>query len=170
MADWEAIYKEHSPGILQYLITLTKNRVEAEDLLQDTFIRAMRSKSFVNDLSKLRSWMMTIARNLFLDSYRKKRKRDNLHADSADFDIMDTIPDTSPNPETLALNENFRERLDKALDLLGETYRTAFTLGIVQRYSYREIADITGWSESMVKSNIFRSRKKIASAMAEFRS
>ncbi|MBL7191690.1 RNA polymerase sigma factor [bacterium] len=169
MADWEAIYQEHSAGILQYLMMLTRNREEAEDLLQETFMRAMQSRSFVNDISKIRSWMMTIARNLFLDTVRKRRKREKLHVDSEDFDILEAVPDPAPAPDTLVAAGDFKIRLESVLNTMGENYRTAFMLGIVQQYSYKEIGDITGWSESMVKSNIFRARKKVASEMAEFR-
>ena len=112
---------------------------------------------------------MTIARNLFLDTVRKRRKREKLHVDSEDFDILEAVPDPAPAPDTLVAAGDFKIRLESVLNTMGENYRTAFMLGIVQQYSYKEIGDITGWSESMVKSNIFRARKKVASEMAEFR-
>jgi len=58
--------------------------------------------------------------------------------------------------------------LRDTLKNLSETYRTAFTLGVMQGLSYQEVAEITGWSSAMVKSNIFRARKKVADAMIEF--
>lgn len=51
---------------------------------------------------------------------------------------------------------------------LTEAYQTAFTLGVIQKASYKEIAEITGWSLAMVKANIFRARHKIATALCEF--
>ena len=166
--DWEGIYRLHSAGIFQYLLSMTGNREEAEDLLQETFIRAMRYDSKLRDLSKIKSWMMTIARNIFIDLLRKKKVRGMAAAYDENQEVFDSIPDETPNPADLSEQSNFRMELQQVLRALPENYRTAFTLGVVQRLTYQEIEDITGWNQQMVKTNIFRARKKVASELRAF--
>ena len=165
--DWELIFRKHSPGVYQYLLTLSGNNQEAEDLLQETFIRAMRSISSLREPDKIHSWLMTIARNLFLD-HRKKRLRRN--TDSIEDSLAETVNQASgaESPEDFTIRSDFMSSLRDTLKNLSETYRTAFTLGVMQGLSYQEVAEITGWSSAMVKSNIFRARKKVADAMIEF--
>lgn len=165
--DWEIIFRKHSPGIYQYLLTLSGNNQEAEDLLQETFIRAIRSVSSLREPDKIHSWLLTISRNLFLD-HRKKRMRQ--HADSIEDSLAETVntASTAESPEDFTIRGDFMSSLRDTMKNLSETYRTAFTLGIMQGLSYREIAEVTGWSQAMVKSNIFRARKKVAEAMIEF--
>ncbi|MCX6640746.1 MAG: RNA polymerase sigma factor SigE, partial [bacterium] len=73
--DWEAVYRGHSAGVFQYLLFLAGEVHEAEDLLQETFLRAMRSASNLKDPQKVHSWLMTIARNLFLDQRKRQQRR-----------------------------------------------------------------------------------------------
>ena len=167
--DWELIYRENSPGVLQYLKSLTYKSGDAEDILQETFIKAMRSEASLRDETKVYSWLLTIARNLFFDSRRKISRRDMMSIDDENFIETEIKPDTHSNPEKFAVQTDFRTRLDEEVAKLPETLKTAFILGIMQKLTYREIEDITEWSPSMVKTNIFRARKKIAFELSEFK-
>ena len=167
--DWELIYRENSPGVLQYLKSLTYKSGDAEDILQETFIKAMRSEASLRDETKVYSWLLTIARNLFFDSRRKISRRDMMSIDDENFIETEVKPDTHSNPEKFAVQTDFRTRLDEEVAKLPETLKTAFILGIMQKLTYREIEDITEWSPSMVKTNIFRARKKIAFELSEFK-
>lgn len=166
--NWENIYREYSPGILQYLCGLCGTQSDAQDLLQETFIKAMRSESSLREPGKMRSWLMTIARNLFLDS-RRKWVNKNITTVADDNPILEVIPDPGHNPEKFAVQSDFKAKLHKILAELSETLQTAFTLAVIQKLSYAEIEEITGWSMSMVKTNVFRARRKIASELSEFR-
>ncbi len=165
--DWEIIYREHSPGVFQYLLNLAGRNEEAEDLLQETFIKAMRCESSLREPGKMRSWLLTISRNLFLDDCKKQNRRSTTSMETSSIDSMNHA-DAGRNPEEHAIHEDFRSQLKKAMTTLSEAHQTAFTLGVIQKVSYREIADITGWSSAMVKANVFRARKKIAFALNEF--
>ncbi len=165
--DWESIYRSHSPGVYNYLLNLSGSRPEAEDLLQETFIKAMRSQSSLREPDKIGSWLLTISRNLFLDSKKKenRRKTDTV----SDFsDCENSLVSLSPNPEEYTVREDFMGFLRKTLTSLTESYRTAFTLGVIQKLPYSEIGEMTGWFPSMVKINVFRARKKVAAALQEF--
>lgn len=166
--DWETIYRKHAPGVYQYLLNLSGHSPEAEDLLQETFIKAMRAESTLKEPDKVQSWLMTISRNLYLDSLKKQARRKTTSVGDFSEDAG-SVPLSQDCPEAQVLTNDFNGKLQKVLGELSETYRTAFTLGILQKTPYREIEEITGWSPAMVKINIFRARKKIASELTEFR-
>ena len=165
--DWEAVYRKHSSGVYQYLLNLSGHLQEAEDLLQETFIRAIDSKTTLREADKMRPWLLTISRNLFLDSKKKQVRQKTSSLENSVIDEIN-MPKNVNNPEDYALKSDFLSRLHKALADLSETYRTAFTLGVMQKLAYQEIVEITGWSLAMVKSNVFRARKTIAAALSEF--
>ncbi|TKJ39113.1 hypothetical protein CEE37_11890 [candidate division LCP-89 bacterium B3_LCP] len=166
--DWESIYQKHSRGIYQYLLNMSGNSHDAEDLLQETFIKAMKSEAALREPDRIHSWLMTISRNLFLDLYKKKMRRNTSTAGNFSDGMME-IPAEQVNPERNAVLSDFRSKLLQAMGELSETYRTAFTLSILQKHSYREIGEITGWTPAMVKINVFRARRKIATVLVEFR-
>jgi RNA polymerase sigma-70 factor (ECF subfamily) len=70
--------------------------------------------------------------------------------------------------EDQVIREDFSRCLNEALEELPEPFRTAFTLGVVQRLSYQEIEEVTGWTMAMVKTNIFRARKRVAAELSDF--
>lgn len=165
--DWEVIYKEHSPKVYQYLLSLCGNTHKAEDFLQETFIKAIRSEERLLDRAKVSSWLFSIARNLFLDAKRKtkRRKTDSVgEFNEHDIDLGTDIH----NPEAHTIRADFRNQLKQTLSQLDESHRTAFILGVIQKIPYREIEAITGWSSVKVKSKIFRARRKVAAALADF--
>lgn len=167
--NWEQIYQEHCKSVFMMLMGMTHNREDAEDLLQETFIKAMRAKTGVRDISKMKSWLMAIARNLCIDSFKKKNTRNKVTVKTDVDTLLEIVPDDGADPEKITMDMDFKSRLDLVLDEMTEVYQTAFNLGVVMKLPYQEIEDITGWSQSMVKSNIFRARKTVASAMQEFR-
>lgn len=166
--DWETVYREHSSGIYHYLLNLSGDNREAEDLLQDTFIRAMGARSPLREPDKMRSWLIAISRNLFLDTRKKHlRKSEKTLEDCSMEELIDL--NKAGRPDEHAVKQDFKSHLQQALNHLSEAHRTAFTLGVIQKLAYKDIAEITGWSLVMVKTNIFRARKKVAYALGEFR-
>jgi RNA polymerase sigma-70 factor, ECF subfamily len=162
--NWEAVYRKHSPGVYQYCLSLAQHSQEAEDLLQETFMRAMRSASGLQQPEKVRSWLLTIARNLFLDT-RKKESRHGASSLETNLTAQAAAIPVSEGPESVLLRNDFTRLLQRTLAGLSETHQTAFTLGVVQKLNYREIAEITGWSAATVKINIYRARQKVAAAL-----
>jgi RNA polymerase sigma-70 factor (ECF subfamily) len=167
--DWEMIYQEYSVPVFNFLIRMTDNRQDAEDILQETFIRAMKSQAVIREITKMRQWLFTIARNLYLDSLKKKILRRKNQVTINEEDFFERIEDHSPNPEKLAVDGDFQSHLAAVLRELPETYKTAFSLGVMMKLPYQEICDITGWSMASVKSNIFRARKSVADLLIEFK-
>ena len=130
-------------------------------------MRAIRSEASLREPEKVKTWLLTISRNMFLDGTRKALRRTTSSLD--DLPENDKhLATTANNPEDHAQRNDFMSQLYETLTDLSEAYRTAFTLGIIQKLAYREIEEITGWSLSKVKINIFRARQKVAAAMQDF--
>lgn len=165
--NWEAVYRKHSPGVYQYCLSLAQQTQEAEDLLQETFVKAMRSGEALRQPEKVGSWLLTIARNLFLDGRKKQERRGAQSVELTSTAAEAAIPQAD-HPESVLLREDFAGALQRVLANLPEAYQTAFTLGVVQKLNYRDIAEITGWSAATVKINIYRARQKVAAALGDY--
>lgn len=165
---WRSAYRQHGPAILAFLRRRLPGGEEAEDLLQETFVRAIRAGSFRPD-GNLRAYLMRTARNLLVNRLRRPRLVVNAaparggdagEAGGSDG-IFGTLPDTAASPEQRAALARFKSCLERALEGMSEDHRRAFALAIRDQRPYREIADLTGWSPSQVKINVYRARQRL---------
>jgi len=141
-------------------LRLTRNEADAQDLVQDTYLRAFRSSGQFEPGTNLRGWMFTILHNTFLNQ-RRDRGRSPIDADS---EAVEQAPDdrhASANPEELLLRESLDADLRAALDSLPPTYREAVWLRDVEQFSYDEIAGIVGVPIGTVMSRISRGRRAL---------
>lgn len=166
---WRAAYRQHGPAILAFLRRRLPGGEEAEDLLQETFVRAIRAGSF-RPGGNLRAYLMRTARNLLVNRLRRPRLVVNA-APVGDGDAGDQAggrdgifvshPDSAASPEQRAALARFKECLASALGRMSEDHRRAYALAIRDQRPYREIADLTGWSPSQVKINVYRARQRL---------
>ncbi|HKH46053.1 MAG TPA: RNA polymerase sigma factor [Thermoanaerobaculia bacterium] len=163
---WRAAYQSHAPAVLAFLQHRLGRREDAEDLLQETFVRAIRSGSFDGD--NLRAYLLRTAHNLWVN--RRRRPRLVVPAGSPggenDAPFAD-VPAEAASPEQEASWSAFREELQRVLAGLSEPHRRAFELGALEQHSYDEIAQITGWSLPQVKVNLYRARKRVIEELRE---
>jgi RNA polymerase sigma-70 factor (ECF subfamily) len=141
-------------------LRLTRNEADAEDLVQDTYLRAFRSAGQFEAGTNLRGWMFTILHNTFLNQ-RRDRGRSPIDADS---ELVEQAPDErlgAANPEERLLRETMDADLQAALDSLPAGYREAVWLRDVEQFSYDEIAGIVGAPIGTVMSRISRGRKAL---------
>jgi RNA polymerase sigma-70 factor (ECF subfamily) len=141
-------------------LRLTRNEADAEDLVQDTYLRAFRSSGQFETGTNLRGWMFTILHNTFLNQ-RRDRARSPIDADSEAVEQAADDSGTSSNPEELLLNGTLDADLQAALDNLPPTYREAVWLRDVEQFSYGEIAGIVGVPIGTVMSRISRGRRAL---------
>ena len=141
-------------------LRLTRNEADAEDLVQDTYLRAFRSSGQFETGTNLRGWMFTILHNTFLNQ-RRDRARSPIAADSEAVEQAADDSGTSSNPEALLLNSTMDVDLQAALDGLPEAYREAVWLRDVEQFSYEEIAGIVGVPLGTVMSRISRGRRAL---------
>ena len=159
-----ASFEQDALGLVDRLyaaaLRLTRNEADAQDLVQDTYLRAFRSAAQFEAGTNLRGWMFTILHNTFLNQ-RRDEGRSPIDADS---EAVEQAPDhrhASANPEQLLLRESLDADLQAALDSLPPTYREAVWLRDVEQFSYDEIAGILGVPIGTVMSRISRGRRAL---------
>jgi len=141
-------------------LRLTRNDADAQDLVQDTYLKAFRSSGQFQTGTNLKGWMFTILHNTFLNQ-RRDRGRSPVEVDS---DAVERAPDdrlSEANPEQRLLRDTMDVDLQAALDSLPATYREAVWLRDVEQFSYEEIAGIVGVPIGTVMSRISRGRKAL---------
>jgi len=139
-------------------LRLTRNDADAQDLVQDTYLKAFRSAAQFRSGTNLRAWMFTILHNTFLNQ-RRDRGREPVEADS---DVVERAADTAEGPATpeeVLLRTTLDADLQAALDALPEAFREAVWLRDVEQFSYDDIARIVGVPIGTVMSRISRGRR-----------
>jgi RNA polymerase sigma-70 factor (ECF subfamily) len=167
-ADFEATALPLLDNLYGAAMRLTRDPAEAEDLVQDTMVRAYRFWHSFKPGTKIKAWMFTILRNTFINGYHKRtRRRDfdkkvkNQLADgSANAAVANSLS-APPGPEEAASARLTRSRIMEALDQLPEDYRMAVTLCDLEGLSYKEIAEIMDCPIGTVMSRIHRGRKRL---------
>ena len=160
---WRSSFNEHSGVVLAFLTSRVGRRDLAEDLLQETFVRAMRSGA-LRDLSKVRSYLLSIAHRLVIDDVRKKRPV--LFSEVSDDEKVGDIEDLgTPLPDETAEVGFLEARLRAEVDRLSEPLKIAFQAAVIEQRSYSDIAAEQQWTVGQVRVNVHRARKKVIGSM-----
>ena len=151
-------------GLYRAALRLTRVPADAEDLVQDTYLKAFRSADSFEPGTNLRAWLFTILHNTALNRARD-RSRDTVAVDS---EIVDRAADAPPpggvsagaaeTPESLLIRETLAPELQAAIDALPEAFRQAVWLRDVEEFSYAEIAAMLSIPIGTVMSRISRGR------------
>jgi RNA polymerase sigma-70 factor, ECF subfamily len=151
---------------------MTKSTVEAEDLVQDTVVKAMRAKDQFTPGTNLKAWLLRILTNTFINRYRRggleRELFDGPEADSltegwVGANTMRALRD----PESQALTPLVEAEVQRALDELPAEFRLAVVLSDVEELSYKEIADAMGCPIGTVMSRLHRGRKMLQKTLRE---
>jgi len=139
-------------------LRLTRNRADAEDLVQETYLRAFKSAHQFQVGTNLRGWLFTILHNTHLNQ-RRDRARDPVEADSEAVELAADVGDGAATPEDELLRSTLDADLREALDQLPEAFREAVWLRDVEQFTYDEIARIVEVPIGTVMSRISRGRR-----------
>jgi RNA polymerase sigma-70 factor (ECF subfamily) len=151
----------HTKRIFNLCLRFTGRRDEAEDLTQETFIRIYRNlRSFRSKTGSFQSWILSVARNLVIDHYRKERRL-RFPFGSEEMEGMHLEDCRTPSPSRAFEQAEASRLLSKALIALDPDLRKAVVLRDLEGLSYQEVAETTGVSEGTVKSRIFRARMRL---------
>lgn len=173
-AEFERQAIVHTDALYGAAYRLTRNARDAEDLVQDSLLRAYRFWDSFEQDSNCKAWLLRIVTNTFINEYqRKKRSREVLDAATAEQGATDGVlvhvdANDRQNPERALLDRSVSDDVQRALDGLPEDFRTAVVLCDVQGLSYKEIAEIMQTPVGTVMSRLFRGRKLLATALREF--
>jgi RNA polymerase sigma-70 factor, ECF subfamily len=154
---------QHLDALYATAMRLTRNRADAEDLVQDALVRALRFADRFTPGTNLKAWLYTILHNAWRNR-RRDASRDPVAADSAYVDEAASLPGGPAEldtPEQVLLRETLDADLQAALDELPEAFRQAVWLRDVEEFSYAEIADMLGVPIGTVMSRISRGRRQL---------
>lgn len=171
--DFEALTMEHLDALYGAALRLTRSPRDAEDLVQDTYLKAFRFFDSFERGTNIKAWLFKIQTNTFINKYRRKVKEREL----AEAPPEDVVLDRFVSSENyLALKEPENEFFDKllsdevleALDQVPVDFRMVVILADIQGFSYKEIAEIVGCPVGTVMSRLFRGRRILQKALYEY--
>jgi len=159
--DKEALV--HLDALYRTALRMTKNEGDADDLVQETYLKAYRFWDKFEEGSNCRAWLFKIMTNIFINNYRaRSRKPQVVDLEDVDDDFLFgqlSALGPSDNPESHFFAKVFDDDVKKAIDNLPEDFRLVVVLSFLEGFSYQEIADITGLQIGTVKSRLHRGRK-----------
>ena len=160
------IFERYSRPLISFVYDQVGNRELAEELTQETFVRAYRSLRTLREETKLSTWLFGIAKNVARESLRARR-RTNQHVDLDDKQVLN-LSDRGPVPVKQLLNKELNAVIQSSLALLDEDKRLVFTLKVFQQCSYEEIAEITGFSIPKLKTDLHRARTEMRKRVGSY--
>jgi hypothetical protein len=142
--------------LFRLALRITLNRVEAEDIVQDTLIKVWDRRFEWESIDSIEAFSLTVCRNLSLDRLRKK---ENSNDSLEDVNIAEPV--ASSNPQDRMIQEDRVSLVRQIIDSLPEKQRSCMQLRDFEGKSYKEIAQVLGITEEQVKVNIFRARQMV---------
>jgi RNA polymerase sigma-70 factor (ECF subfamily) len=157
------LVEQNSRAVFRLAFRMTGNEQDAEDVVQETFLRAYRQLDKYEARSSFSTWLYRIASNYSLDLIRmRKRHEDKRERGKAEErDILQTLPVNSPGPDRIVYSSQVQERVNEALNELSPQERTAFVLRHFEGMSIDEIGEALGTGTNATKHSIFRAVQKL---------
>lgn len=154
--DFEQLVELHSRELFVYLWRLLQHDQDAEDCLQDTFLRAFRALDSLQHTDNLRAWLYKIATNVARTHLKK-----NSRAASTSLEIAEDLPSPSPGPEAATLNRMDLHHLSSLVLALPAKQRAALILHRYQELPYPEVARILDITEDAARANVYQAARKL---------
>jgi RNA polymerase sigma-70 factor (ECF subfamily) len=172
VASFEKLVRKYDRNVFRIANHITQNREDAEDVVQDAFLKAFMNLGQFQGQSKFYTWLVRIAVNEALMRLRRRRPERMVSLDEDINTGEDTIPrevaDWSPNPEQLYNQSELREILQKTIQGLPPSFRTVFVLRDVEGLSTEETADALNLSIPAVKSRLLRARLQLRDRLTKY--
>jgi len=157
LKEIEDLVNEHQREIIGFHYRFVGNLADAEDLAQETFIKAYKKINTLKDHKKAKSWLYSIARNTVIDFFRKSKNKEVALSDALLESIAATTTTAATYQEKAISNEISRE-LDRCIDRLVKEDRAIVRLLYYEGFSYKEITDLLNINENTLKSRLHRAR------------
>jgi RNA polymerase sigma-70 factor, ECF subfamily len=151
LPDLKPIWEEYASRLLAFIRSRVADEVEAEDLLQEVFLRIHNNLCCLPLPAKFEPWIYQIARNLIIDHYRRRREL---------IELPDNLPAEFDFPEE-DIEARLAQSLKEIIDQLPETYRAAVLLSEIEGLNQKQVAERLGITLSGAKSRVQRGRQKL---------
>lgn len=158
----------HLDTVYRVALRLSGDPAQAEDLVQDTMLKAFRSWHQYQEGTNARAWLLTILRHTFINAYRRRKHRAvTVDVNEAEqFTVFHDVQDT--DPEGTFFDQIVDEQVLRAIDDLPDDFREVVVLSDVEGLSYAEIARVTGAPVGTVKSRLFRGRQLLQKRLYDY--
>jgi len=154
-------FGEYLDGLYGYAMVLSRNRAEAEDLVQETCLRALRSVDGLRSNDSAKSWLFAILRNIWLNQLRHRRTGPELIELDADGNGASEPTDSTKDPYADYVSQVEREQVRAAIQQLPVEFREIIILREYEELSYQEIAAVLGCPPGTVMSRLARARSRL---------
>ncbi len=149
-------FESHSNYLRHFAMKLTRDKSRADDLFQETALKALSNQRKYIANTNIRAWLTTIMKNLFINLYRKQKRRNELHDGTSNHFFLNETSEVINNEGEM--NMNVKE-VHKIIDELDESYRVPFMM-VYQGYKYDEIQEAMGnLPMGTIKSRIYHARR-----------
>jgi RNA polymerase sigma-70 factor (ECF subfamily) len=154
-------FNEYLDGLYSYAVVLSRNRTEAEDLVQETCLRALRAMERLRSDSNIKSWLFTILRNIWLNQLRQSRTAGEVVELDLDENSANMAVDTAKDPYATYVSNVEREQVRNAIQQLPLEFREIILLREYEELAYEEIATLLDCPVGTVMSRLARARAKL---------
>lgn len=151
---FEEIYKLFFKDVYYFMLSITESEDIAEEITQETFVKALKAIDSFDGKKDIRAWLFTIARNTYYTSYRKEKR-------FIKEEIKAEFPDSRIYFEQELINEEDAYQIHKFLHEMDEPYKEVFSLRVFGELPFERIANLFGKSESWARVTYHRAKKKI---------
>jgi RNA polymerase sigma-70 factor (ECF subfamily) len=170
--NFEAAAVPYVDALYNTALRMTRNPQDAEDLVQETYLKAYKYYDKFTEGTNFKAWLFRILKNTFINNYRKRQQEPPQNAFDEIEDVFESQVSTEsgsiPNPEEDALENVLDEDVQRALDALPDEYRMVVLLADLEDFSYQEIADILEIPVGTVMSRLYRARRRLESEMLRY--
>ncbi len=161
------LVERHGRALFRLAFRMTGNEQDAEDVVQESFLRAYRQLSKFDERATFGTWLYRIAANYSLDLVRSRKRRSEhvVPADSEMDDPVQSLPSPAPTPERVALSTEVRERVAEAMQEMSGTERTAFVLRHFEGMCIEDVSRVLECQPGAAKHSVFRAVQKLRRAL-----
>lgn len=157
---FDELYHKYHHDVFQFLFYMVKNKEQAEDLVQEVYIRVMKSYDRFEGKSSEKTWLFSIARNVAIDFFRKQKGWKQRLIEKFDLTVQH-VKDVSPIPEEIAIQRDEIKHIYESLDQCSLDQKSVILLRYVHDMTIAETAESLGWTESKVKTTQHRALKTL---------
>jgi RNA polymerase sigma factor (sigma-70 family) len=168
---YSVIVTRYRERIHQFIFRYTKNHLDSEDLVQETFLRVFRSRNSYERIARFSTWLFTIAQNLIRNQYKRSQRMQMVslsQSDDQDQEITIDLPDPGVSAEEQLHLTMTMSHLQKSLEAIPADFRDVLVMRDVQQLTYEEIMEITHLPMGTVKSRINRGRARLQDLMGTY--